>query len=149
MTDGLVVRPAGEDDLAGTLRLLRQLHLDDPPLDPDAAATIWREVQAHEGRTVLVAELGGVTVGTVDCLVVPNLTRGGAPYMLVENVVVDDGHRRAGVGRALLAEATRLASAAGCYKVQLLSAVARDAHAFYGACGFEPVAQGWRRYLHR
>lgn len=87
-------------------------------------------------------------VGTVDCTVLPNLTRGTRPFMLVENVVVAAAHRRAGVGSALLEAAVRLAHQAGCYKVQLLSRTERDtAHAFYESRGFRAVAQGYRLYF--
>ncbi len=92
--------------------------------------------------------LDETAVGTATCVVVPNLTRGGRPYMLIENVVVSAAVRRRGVGRRLLDAALGLAVAAGCYKVQLLSNATRvEAHAFYEACGFRPLAQGYRMYL--
>jgi GNAT superfamily N-acetyltransferase len=57
-------------------------------------------------------------------------------------------HRRRGIGGHLLDAAAALARSAGCYKAQLLSrADPRRAHAFYENCGFEPIAQGYRRYL--
>jgi predicted GNAT superfamily acetyltransferase len=64
-------------------------------------------------------------VGTVDCTVLPNLTRRLRRFMLVENVVVAEAARRRGVGVALF----------------------DAAHDFYQAQGFEPVARGFRRYL--
>lgn len=70
----------------------------------------------------------------------------GRSFMLVENVVVGQAHRRQGVGAALLAAASDLARSAGCYKAQLLPRADRTgAHAFYEACGFTPSAQGYRR----
>ncbi|MFJ4501038.1 GNAT family N-acetyltransferase [Streptomyces sp. NPDC088864] len=100
------------------------------------------------GRTVLVAETeDGVVVGTADCLVMPNLTRGGRGILFVENVVVAGAGRRRGVGRRLLEAAVRLGEEAGCYKAQLLAADDAYVHTFYAACGFEPLAQGFRRYL--
>ncbi|MEU6328527.1 hypothetical protein ABZ851_14795 [Streptomyces sp. NPDC047049] len=41
----------------------------------------------------------------------------------------------------------QLGEAAGCYKAQLLAADDEYVHAFYEACGFKPLAQGFRRYL--
>ncbi len=66
-------------------------------------------------------------VGTVDCAILPNLTRGGRAFMVVENVVVASAARRGGVGAVLMDAAVTLARAAGCYKVQLLSRMTRDA----------------------
>jgi ribosomal protein S18 acetylase RimI-like enzyme len=53
-----------------------------------------------------------------------------------------------GTGRALIAESLRRAEEAGCCIVQLLSLRHRQgAHAFYRRLGFEPVAEGFRRYF--
>ncbi|HYN94170.1 MAG TPA: GNAT family N-acetyltransferase [Pilimelia sp.] len=162
----IIIRAATEDDLPGLLMLYRELHAGDPELPAGLAAHRWREISAQVGRTILVAagptsagdptSAAGPTsagdptgvVGTVDITVLPNLTRGGQPFMLVENVVVAAAARRRGVGRRLLEAAITAAGEAGCYKVQLLTAMGRaGAHAFYEACGLRPVAQGYRAYL--
>ncbi|WP_283136126.1 GNAT family N-acetyltransferase [Rhizohabitans arisaemae] len=141
------IRPAVEADLVSLLELYAELHPDDPPLPPEVAGRTWTAMTRQDGRVVLVAETDGTLVGTVDCTVSPNLTRGASPHMLVENVVVSAAHRRRGIGTGLLEAAVTLARSAGCYKVQLLSARAEDAHSFYESCGFRPLARGFRRYL--
>ncbi len=75
-----------------------------------------------------------------------NAARAGRPYLLVENVVVDRAHRRAGVGRALLDAARARGRAGGCYKVQL-SAADPEASAFYEAAGLRPTARTYKAYL--
>lgn len=148
----MIIRPAVESDLPQLLELFAQLHSDDPILPLAAAQAIWRQIETQNGRTVLVAidetAIDGATVvGTVDVTVLPNMTRGGRPFVLVENVVVRDARRRAGVGVRLMAEVEVLARAAGCYKIQLMSGAVRSgAHSFYEAIGFQH-AQGYRRYL--
>ena len=75
-------------------------------------------------------------------------THGAAAIAWIENVVVDVSHRRRGVGRTLIEEATRRAAGAGRYKVQLVSNRRRaSAHAFYESLSFEPSTHGFRRYL--
>lgn len=144
----IVVRTASEADLPGLMALYAQLHPDDEAPPPDSALDIWRVIAMQAGRAVLVASLDGVLVGTVDTLLLPNLTRGGRPFLLIENVVVDSVRRRAGVGSALLAMAETIARRAHCYKIQLLSRDSRvEAHAFYEAHGFGAVARGYRKYL--
>jgi N-acetylglutamate synthase-like GNAT family acetyltransferase len=144
----VTIRPATEADLPALLALYAELHPDDPVLAPSAAARTWRDIEAQAGRHVLLAESDAVAVGTVDCTTLPNLTRGGRPFMLVENVVVTASRRRSGIGAALLDAAVALARKAGCYKIQLLSRDTRlDAHAFYAARGFRTVAKGYRLYL--
>jgi GNAT superfamily N-acetyltransferase len=142
------VRPASESDLPALLDLYVELHPSDEPLSAEIALDVWRTIEEQPGRTVLVAETATTVVGTLDCVVLPNLTRRARPFALVENVVVTAGHRRSGIGSTLLHAAVDLARQAGCYKVQLLSRDTRHgAHVFYEAVGFRPVAQGYRRYL--
>jgi ribosomal protein S18 acetylase RimI-like enzyme len=63
-------------------------------------------------------------------------------------VAVDENERRTGVGTQLMREVERRVEQAGCYKIQLLSRKRRHvAHAFYEALGFEPSAEGFRRYF--
>ena len=144
----MTIRPASQEDVPALLTLYRELHPDDPSPSAVAAIEAWQAIEAQAGRTILVAECTGAVVGTIDCVILPNLTRGARPFVLVENVVVTADQRRAGVGAALLEAVVAAARQAGCYKVQLLSRASRqDAHAFYEAYGFRAVAQGYRLYL--
>nr|WP_239081422.1 GNAT family N-acetyltransferase [Streptomyces sp. SID9727] len=146
----ITVRTATEQDLPALLALYRELNPDDAALSPEVARAGWERIAAQQGRTVLVAaEAGGAVVGTADSIVMPNLTRGGRGILFVENVVVAGAGRRRGVGRRLLDAVVDLAEEAGCYKVQLLAADDAYVHTFYESCGFEPRAQGFRRYLAR
>jgi ribosomal protein S18 acetylase RimI-like enzyme len=143
----ITVRPATQADLPALLDLYAELHPADSRPAAQPALDAWRAIDAQAGRTILVAQ-AAVVVGTVDCTVLPNLTRGARPFMLVENVVVAAACRRAGVGSALMDATVDLARQADCYKIQLLSRAERDAaHAFYESRGFRPVAQGYRRYF--
>ena len=81
-------------------------------------------------------------------LIVPNLSHGALPWACVENMVVDEGHRRRGVGKLLMDHAFTRAKEAGCYKLQLSSNKERpEAHRFYEEMGLEVRAHGFRRYL--
>ncbi len=108
----------------------------------EAVAAAWAATLATPGRT----EVGGAVVGTADLTVLANAARAGRPYLLVENVVVDAGARRAGVGRALLAAARSHGEAAGCYELQL-SADDRGAFACCEAAGLEAAARTYMQYL--
>ena len=144
----ITIRPAVEADLPSLLALYAELHTEDPVLPLARATRLWREIAVQPGRRVLLAWLDEAVVGTADCAVLPNLTRGGRAFMVVENVVVAAAARRRGVGRRLFAAAVAVARSEGCYKVQLLSRSDRaEAHAFYESCGFRAVAAGYRRYL--
>ncbi len=150
-TAQVTVRPAATADLADLLHLYQLLagnRVNALPAGPDEAMSLLQEIRTQLSRQLLVAEVDGKVVGTVDLLIVPNLTHHGAPWSIVENVVVDETVRRRGVGRALIEEVVRRCSDAGCYKIQLLSNKQRtEAHGFYRSVGFEAVAEGFRRFL--
>ncbi|MFF8293083.1 GNAT family N-acetyltransferase [Streptomyces sp. NPDC016309] len=143
----ITVRSAVEADLSAVLTLHSELNPDDAPLPRTSAEAIWAAISRQQGRTILVADAGGTVAGTADCIVLPNLTRGGRAILFVENVVVAGSFQRRGVGRRLMEAAVRLGESAGCYKVQLLAADDEYVHTFYEACGFTSQAEGFRRYL--
>ncbi|MGI5143192.1 MULTISPECIES: GNAT family N-acetyltransferase [unclassified Streptomyces] len=143
----IAVRSAAEPDLSSLLALYGELNPEDAPLPQGSAEAIWAAVSGQQGRTVLVAEAAGVVVGTADCIVLPNLTRGGRAILFVENVVVASSFQRRGVGRQLMEAAVGLGESADCYKVQLLAADDEYVHTFYESCGFKALAQGFRRYI--
>lgn len=145
----LTIRSATKEDLPELLKLLGQLHGEEPH---DAITKELKgaaeDVLSNPLRTLLVAEREGEMVGTLDLIVVPNLTRGGKPWGVIENVVVDVAQRRQGIGGSLLDSAVEIARGRGCYKLQLVSHQKRDAaHALYRHAHFDAPVQGYRRYL--
>ncbi|GLU47317.1 GNAT family N-acetyltransferase [Nocardiopsis ansamitocini] len=149
----MIIRAAIRSDLGAILRLLRDMG-DSAPAQSgtvrmsSAAVRAWTRIESDPERTVLVAERRGQIIGTLDLIVVANLTHDAQPWAVVDNVVVDAAYRRRGIGRALIDDAMTRAAAAGCYKVELLSHETRQgAHHFYLAVGFENSAEGFRRYF--
>ena len=150
MTD-VTVRRATASDLEALSRLYVQLAgdvVESGPAPPERAAEVFELIEADGRRTLLVAEADGAVVGSVDLLVVANLTHRGRPWAIIENVIVDESARRTGAGRALMTEAHRLAADAGVYELQLMSNLRRaGAHQFYESLGYRPVAKGFRIYF--
>jgi GNAT superfamily N-acetyltransferase len=146
------IRDGADRDLAAVIELLKLLHdvPEEGPMPAESALTraVWQQILSEPSRTVLVAELRNQVVGTLDLIVVPNLTSRGSPWAIVENMVVAEAHRREGVGQALMGEVMSRVRQAGAYKIQLLSHRGRaGAHAFYTALGFQASAEGFRLYL--
>lgn len=134
----MIVRAAGEKDLADMLVLYRHLHPGDPDLAPAIAQAAWRVLLAHPGTTVFLGRLdSGLAVASCTMHTLPNMTRSAAPYGVIENVVTHDAHRQRGYGRAILRHALAQAWRQGCYKVMLMTG-RRDAATlrFYEAAGF-------------
>ena len=105
---------------------------------------------AQTGRTVLLAERNGEPAGTADLWIAPSLLHGAIPRAFVNYVAVLENARRSGVGRALMEDAQRRATDAGCGDLLLMSGDHRpDAHRFYDALGYERCAVGFRKSLER
>lgn len=133
----VTIREAVAGDLPGVLRLYAQLQPDDPVLEPDRAETLFAELLAAPQTTVLVAEIDGALVASCTLTMVPNLTRNGRPYGVIENVVTDEGHRLQGLGKAVLAHAVAIADRANAYKVMLATGSKRESTlVFYESAGF-------------
>ncbi|MBU8537896.1 GNAT family N-acetyltransferase [Falsiroseomonas tokyonensis] len=132
-----VIRPARAEDLPGMLELYRHLSPDNAPPAPAVAEAAWQALLQSGLTTVFVAAEAGRPVASCTLVVVPNLTRGGRPYAVIENVVTHADFRRRGLGHGVLRAALDAACAADCYKVMLASGSKQEATLrFYEAAGF-------------
>lgn len=140
-----IIRPAVRGDLPGLMTLYRQLNPTDPVLDEASAEKRFSAILAQPGMTVFIGFTGDVGAATVTLVVVPNLTRNGASYALIENVVTHADHRRRGYARAVIGHAIADAWNAGCYKVMLLTGSKNPATLrFYENCGFAQDKTGYQ-----
>ncbi|KAB1087441.1 GNAT family N-acetyltransferase [Neorhizobium galegae] len=131
-----VIRPARDGDLADLIELYHHLNHDPDP-EPALAQERFAAILAQPGMTVLIGFADGRAAATVTLIVVPNLTRKGAPYALIENVVTHADHRKRGYAGALIRRAMDQAWNDGCYKVMLLTGSTDPATLrFYERCGF-------------
>jgi GNAT superfamily N-acetyltransferase len=132
-----IVRSAAEHDLPGMLNLYRHLHPHDPELETATAARVWSELLASSFITVIVAQAAELLVSSCTLAIVPNLSRGGRSYGVIENVVTQADYRRLGLGRRVLVHALDLAWQADCYKVMLATGSKRETTLrFYEEAGF-------------
>ena len=139
------IRPAAQGDLPALLALYRHLNADDLEMAPDIAAERFAEITALPGMTVLIGVASETLTSSVTLVVIPNLTRGGAPYALIENVVTHADYRKRGHARALITNAFERAWDAGCYKVMLLTGSKEPATLkFYEGCGFTQNKTGFQ-----
>lgn len=137
MTDA-IVRFAAEHDLPEVLKLYRHLHPHDPELETATAERVWSNLLASGFMTVVVAQAAEQLVSSCTLAIVPNLSRGGRSYGVIENAVTHADHRRLGLGRRVLAHALDIAWQTDCYKVLLATGSRRETTLrFYEGAGFE------------
>lgn len=148
-----MIREAVPADLPELVALLAQLDPGDPqredqgPPLPEAYPRALSDLKAAGHRPLVFIQEGAI-IGSLTLHIVPNLTHRGAPYAVIENMVVAEGHRSAGVGGKLMERAVELAREAGCYKISLTSNKRRlEAHRFYESLGFERTHEAFRMNL--
>ncbi len=121
-------------------RLIPQLSRSNPP--PTRAEL--EEIVASAASVLLLARYEGAIVGSLT-LVLFRIPTGVRAW--IEDVVVDEGARGAGVGEALNRHALAMAAAAGSKTVDLTSRPSREAaNRLYRRIGFEPRETNVYRY---
>ena len=133
------IRQARQGDLLALLDLYVHLSQSNAVLPEDALLEeAWQQMLADSKINCLVAEAGGILIGSCILVIVPNLTRRARSFGIIENVVTHNDYRRQGIGTQLMRHALKLAWERNCYKVMLLSGAGREeAHRFYESLGFK------------
>ncbi len=128
------IRDLGVGDVDALIRLYEHLNPGDAPPSLEGV----RAVFAHPGLRHFGLFIGGTLIASCNLAVIPNLTRGGSSYGVIENVVTQADQRGQGHGQAVIRHAIEQAWAAGCYKVVLTTSRKDPAvWAFYERCGFD------------
>jgi GNAT superfamily N-acetyltransferase len=147
---GCVIRPALSTDVPALIELLRLGALvsdkEDPAKYVDYEAAL-DEINTGHG-CVLVAELDGDVVGTLQVIIFRHLQEQGRKCAELEAIHVHPDYRNHGIGNVLMNAAEDYARSAGCYRVQLTSNKARtDAHQFYDHHGYDASHIGYKKRL--
>ena len=151
-TKGFTIRIFRPGDETGWVRCRALAFLDTAYFDDVHSAK-----ERYEGRAIeLVAEAGGQVVGLIDvecedttgaiCSMPADPAHAG-PAGMIWHLAVHPDHRRRGIGRGLLAEASRRARA---WQIGRLEAWTRDdqfVNDWYRAQGFRQVQSYWHIFL--
>lgn len=147
-----VLRRATADDTDAVIALLS----DDPISaargdvasadDRPAYARALVEILADPSNDLLVVELDGEVVGTLQLTSIPGMARQAARRLLVEAVRVRSDLRSSGIGSTVMRwVGEQAAPAIGAAMVQLTSDAARtDAHRFYERLGYTGSHLGFK-----
>ena len=143
--DPVEIRKATAADSALIAPLLSQLGY---PADPHDVADRFAGLTSS-GDTALLAMRNGEAIGFASVHATPVLHR-PAPVGRVTSLVVADGVRGQGVGRALMSEAERLLAERGCGLIEVTSNRSRtEAHAFYEKLGYVATSFRFAKTLER
>lgn len=129
----LTVRPLTPQDADGLVDLYNELTFG--PKTAQRGDIL--AVMEHPGTTIHGALADGRVVGMVTLHILPNVTWGGRPYALIENVATAENWRLRGVGRRVMQSAIDKARDEKVYKIMLLTGRKRGALGFYESVGFD------------
>jgi len=153
MDDRIQVRRAARTDLAALVAMLADDELG-ARRETAAAEVLPSYLAAFEAidgdphQELVVAEIEGAPVGTLQLTFIPHLTYQGGWRAQIEAVRVASTHRDSGLGRQLLAWAIERARERGCHLVQLTTDKRRaDAQRFYADLGFVASHEGMKLHL--
>ncbi|HEY2867603.1 MAG TPA: GNAT family N-acetyltransferase [Pyrinomonadaceae bacterium] len=135
-------REATIEDLPAIIRLLADDFLGQQredlsePLNENYIKAL-REIEADPNNELIVAEVDGKVIGTLQLVVTPSLSYQGSKRSIVESVRVDSSLRGQGIGREMMLWAIERAKQRGCVSMHLTSHNDRtEAHRFYESLGF-------------
>jgi GNAT superfamily N-acetyltransferase len=126
-----------ESDLPELVRLYRQFRGEDSPLE-DMERT-FRRLDSDGNYILLAARENGHLVGSVLGILCRELYGPCRPFMVVEDVIVDQAHRRRGIGKALMRRIEQKALENQCSSIMLVTDAKRvEALGFYENLGYHP-----------
>jgi GNAT superfamily N-acetyltransferase len=115
---------------------------------PEYYLDAFYEIEADPRQCLVVAELDGEVVGTLQLSFLPQLVLRAGERAQIEAVRVRADARGTGVGDALLRWAIEVSDQRGCRLVQLTTNVEReDARRFYERLGFSATHLGMKLSL--
>jgi len=141
------IRDLAPDDMEGLGALYYQFWQE--PSDVQKMQASFHEMQRDGAYILLGAADGDRLIGSVMGVVCRELYGDCSPFLVVEDMIVDEVCRNRGVGKLLFAELEHRAHLRGCTQIILVTEVDRkDACAFYESMGFHPTAnKGYKKKL--
>jgi len=135
-------RQSTREDLPAIVQMLVEDELGakrerfETPL-PQSYYTAFEAIESNPNQEILVAELDGEVIGTLQLMFLPSLSYQGGTRAQVESVRIVRRLRGQGIGAEMMRWAIERARQRGCHLMQLTSHKSRaDAHRFYEKLGF-------------
>jgi GNAT superfamily N-acetyltransferase len=145
------IRAAHRGDLKAIVEMLLLDSIAAPLEEPGITAAqieAFETIAAHPDNEIVVAQVGGDVVGTLQLTFIPGLSFQGAWRAQVEGVRVRHDMRNQQIGTRLMEWVIGRARDRGCRLIQLSSNKKRlDARRFYERLGFSASHVGMKLYL--
>ncbi len=130
------ISPVTEHDLPELAALYQQLLPNDFSIQK--MQQVLGNNRQNPNHTVLIAKVDGKVVGSLLAMTCEMLFGQCKSFMVIEDVVVDQQHRRLGVGTALLRTIEGQARETGCAYIMLITESGQvDTRRFYQSNGYK------------
>lgn len=130
----MLIRDLHSDDFKQALRLYQILTRD--PVPVSTSRETFDAVLNHPGTCIIGMAHSDQIIAMITLHLLPNMTSGGRPYALIENVICDTAFQGQGIGRDIMQAVIDRAQTAGAYKIMLMTGTGRGALGFYEKLGF-------------
>lgn len=151
----MTIERAVPRDMQPMLRLMRQLAAEHAAIDPyfmpgdewqDSLEMMFLDRMGRREHFIGLAKAGGRVIGMITAGLQNSPVFQLKPRAMIENVVVDQGYRRQGVGKTLVAAALAWCRERQVAYIELSVATGNPAGLrFWEACGFEPIMMRLQR----
>lgn len=145
MNDTVQIQPMKKEDLSQIQHLYEDLIPEGVSME--MLEKQYEATSQRQDYSLLVAKQGERVLGTSIGIVCQALD---APFLVIENVVVDSSCRKQGVGRRIFEALDDFAKENHCqYALLVSSGFRKVAHCFYEAMGYTEDVRGFRKYYYR
>ncbi|GAB6152916.1 GNAT family N-acetyltransferase [Desulfosporosinus burensis] len=109
----------------------------------------FNQFNEHGSHILICAVENNQLIGSVMGVICGELYGECKPFMVLENMIVDNKYRNLGVGKALIFELERMAGDKDCTQIILITESNRiDACKFYESVGYNPDShKGFKKKL--
>ncbi len=130
------IRKLRKSDYDNAVALYRELSGETHVAEGHSDKKHFAELLAHPGTCLFGAVVKQTIVSMLTLHTLPNMTYGGRPYCLIENVVTLRQFQGQGLAKQVMSAAIKDAWAANAYKIMLLTGQLAGAKGFYEKLGF-------------
>lgn len=143
----MIVREMLANDIPELAQLYKQFWGEDSCIE--TMQNQFEKIIKAGTHVVLSAVVEERLIGSIMGVICGELYGSCEPFMVLENMIVDTGCRKKGVGKALIAEFERIAAEKNCTQIILVTEANRmDACKFYESAGYTPdLHKGFKKKL--
>lgn len=143
----MIIRKMIANDIPELAQLYRQFWNEDSCIE--IMYSQFKKVSENGTHVLLSAVENKSLIGSVMGVICEELYGNCKPFMVLENMIVDDKCRNKGIGKALVAELEKIAINKSCTQIILVTEVDRiDACKFYESVGYSPTrSKGFKKKL--